>query len=85
MLRDWAYEFIFEIIFEKYKKRKFNLKLGWKFKWINISFLNCSDAEIYPDPDVFKPERFILDKETRPSCSFFGFGDGPRMCPGMLA
>ncbi|KNC32030.1 putative cytochrome P450 308a1 [Lucilia cuprina] len=40
------------------------------------------DPVLYPDPLAFKPERFLVDKENRPSCSFLGFGEGPRMCPG---
>ncbi|XP_065363327.1 probable cytochrome P450 308a1 [Calliphora vicina] len=40
------------------------------------------DPVLYPDPLAFKPQRFLMDKEKRPSCSFLGFGEGPRMCPG---
>ncbi|XP_013115326.2 probable cytochrome P450 308a1 [Stomoxys calcitrans] len=40
------------------------------------------DNDIYPDPLVFKPQRFMQDKDKLPSCSFLGFGEGPRKCPG---
>uniref|UniRef100_A0A1I8M8U8 Cytochrome P450 n=1 Tax=Musca domestica TaxID=7370 RepID=A0A1I8M8U8_MUSDO len=40
------------------------------------------DPDIYADPLSFQPERFMGDKDKRPPCSFLGFGEGPRMCPG---
>ncbi|XP_075158965.1 cytochrome P450 308a1 [Haematobia irritans] len=39
------------------------------------------DPDIYPDPLVFNPQRFINEKDIAP-CTYFAFGDGPRMCPG---
>lgn len=42
------------------------------------------DPEIYPEPDVFNPERFEPSAiQSRPSCSFLSFGDGPRNCIGL--
>nr|XP_034178687.1 cytochrome P450 6A1-like [Osmia lignaria]XP_034178688.1 cytochrome P450 6A1-like [Osmia lignaria]XP_034178689.1 cytochrome P450 6A1-like [Osmia lignaria] len=42
-----------------------------------------TDPNIYPDPDVFDPERFNEDAEAaRHSMSFIPFGDGPRNCIG---
>uniref|UniRef100_A0A1A9X5E7 Cytochrome P450 n=1 Tax=Glossina brevipalpis TaxID=37001 RepID=A0A1A9X5E7_9MUSC len=42
------------------------------------------DPNVYPNPTLFKPSRFVdhLEKSVKQSCTFFGFGEGPRMCPG---
>lgn len=43
------------------------------------------DAELYPEPEKFKPERFILRGKCHAS-KFLQFGVGQRMCLGnMLA
>ncbi|CCO29706.1 O-methylsterigmatocystin oxidoreductase Short=OMST oxidoreductase [Rhizoctonia solani AG-1 IB] len=39
------------------------------------------NAEIYPDPSVFKPERYLGD-EPSPDPAIYGFGFGRRVCPG---
>lgn len=42
------------------------------------------DPTFYPEPTVFKPERFLeTNSIQKSSCTFLGFGEGPRMCPGM--
>lgn len=43
------------------------------------------DPAIYPDPDVFDPDRFSSETEGigRPSDAFLAFGDGPRNCIGL--
>ncbi|XP_002069258.2 probable cytochrome P450 28d1 [Drosophila willistoni] len=45
------------------------------------------DPEYYDDPEEFKPERFLhINGGVRKYIDqgvFFGFGDGPRICPGM--
>lgn len=39
------------------------------------------DERIYPEPDLFKPERFLGENKQRdPSSIAFGFG--ARICPG---
>ncbi|KAG1740832.1 cytochrome P450 [Suillus paluster] len=41
------------------------------------------DPEVYPDPDTFKPQRWINDEgRMRDDLSFFVFGFGRRVCPG---
>ncbi len=42
------------------------------------------DARWYPEPEVFRPERWTKEEiESRPRCSYFPFGDGPRICIGL--
>ncbi len=40
------------------------------------------DKDIWEDPMVFKPQRFITDPKAARSKCFFPFGAGPRMCIG---
>ncbi|TBU24770.1 cytochrome P450 [Dichomitus squalens] len=43
------------------------------------------DPEVYEDPDVFRPERFIRDGKLNPTVqdpTAFSFGFGRRICPG---
>ncbi|KAL5276677.1 Cyp6a9.2 family protein [Megaselia abdita] len=43
-----------------------------------------SDPDIYPNPEIFDPERFSIQEITkRHTQSFLGFGDGPRNCIGL--
>lgn len=40
-----------------------------------------TDPEIYPDPETYNPDRFLLDKmEKRHPFSFIPYGNGPRTC-----
>ena len=42
------------------------------------------DPDIYPDPEEFRPERFLKEaKVKRHPMSFQGFGQGPRNCIGL--
>jgi cytochrome P450 len=39
--------------------------------------------ELYPDPDRFDPDRFMLDRDRAlGKCGYMPFGDGPRVCIG---
>ncbi|EZA62496.1 Cytochrome P450 6k1 [Ooceraea biroi] len=51
---------------------------------IFISMLGMHfDPEYFPNPNKFDPERFTEEnKQNRPSCVYFPFGDGPHMCIG---
>ncbi|OAX31628.1 cytochrome P450 [Rhizopogon vinicolor AM-OR11-026] len=41
------------------------------------------DPEVYPEPDAFKPERWINDEgRLRDDLKFFVYGFGRRVCPG---
>lgn len=43
------------------------------------------DPDYYPEPDEFRPERFLDDglKRFKQQGVFLGFGNGPRQCVGM--
>lgn len=42
------------------------------------------DAEVYPDPDAFKPQRWINDQgRLRDDLTYFVYGFGRRICPGL--
>jgi cytochrome P450 len=40
------------------------------------------DTERFPDPDVFRPERWLDGKLAAEALPFAPFGSGPRFCPG---
>ncbi|KAK9502069.1 hypothetical protein O3M35_012672 [Rhynocoris fuscipes] len=40
------------------------------------------NPEIYPQPEMFKPERFS-DLEKQTNLNWLPFGEGPRKCPGL--
>lgn len=43
-----------------------------------------NDPTLYPEPQVFKPERFLPEeKKSRHPMSFLAFGTGPRNCLGI--
>jgi cytochrome P450 len=40
------------------------------------------DARWWPEPDGFRPERWLVEDRSRPRHAFLPFGGGPRMCIG---
>ncbi|OMO78804.1 Cytochrome P450 [Corchorus olitorius] len=56
----------------------YNIKKGWSLNLDVVSIHH--DPETFPDPYKFDPSRF--DAPLKPF-SFLGFGNGPRMCPGI--
>ncbi|KAF9268871.1 cytochrome P450 [Marasmius fiardii PR-910] len=50
--------------------------------WANIAVM-MSDPTLFPDPDQFKPERFLDTKDPRLANFTIPFGFGRRICPGM--
>jgi len=40
------------------------------------------DPRWFPDPLVFKPERWLLEDSSRPKFAYFPFGGGARVCIG---
>lgn len=44
-----------------------------------------NDPKYYSDPEVFNPERFSPEEKAKlPAGVYFPFGDGPRICIGIL-
>jgi cytochrome P450 len=40
------------------------------------------DARWWPEPEVFRPERWLRPDPARPRHAYLPFGGGPRMCIG---
>jgi cytochrome P450 len=40
------------------------------------------DPRWWPEPEVFRPERWLTDATERPRHAFIPFGGGPRVCIG---
>ncbi|KAG6671629.1 hypothetical protein I3842_16G012800 [Carya illinoinensis] len=57
---------------------RYNIKKGWSINLDVVSIYH--DPEVFPNPQKFDPSRF--DALLRPF-SYLGFGNGPRMCPGI--
>ncbi|RPD69167.1 cytochrome P450 [Lentinus tigrinus ALCF2SS1-7] len=52
---------------------------------VNIPWAYVHDEKVYPDPEPFRPERFLKDGKLDPDVqdpSAFVFGYGRRACPG---
>lgn len=66
---------------EPYTFKDANLTIAAKQAvWISIHGMHY-DPSIYPNPDVFDPERFTPEAEaTRQTVQYMPFGEGPRNC-----
>jgi cytochrome P450 len=40
------------------------------------------DPRWFPDPEAFRPERWLVDDSSRPKFAYFPFGGGARVCIG---
>uniref|UniRef100_A0A182MDG1 Cytochrome P450 n=2 Tax=Anopheles culicifacies TaxID=139723 RepID=A0A182MDG1_9DIPT len=47
----------------------------------NLAFQN--DADYFPNPHDFKPDRFSVKNDFKNNFSYLPFGEGPRICIGM--
>jgi cytochrome P450 len=45
-------------------------------------FITQRDARFFPNPESFRPERWLDDQADRPRFSYFPFGGGARQCIG---
>lgn len=60
------------------------LHLPPKTRVYQLTYVMQHDPKNYPDPESFRPERFLPDSgETHNPYSFNAFGNGPKICVGM--
>ena len=45
-------------------------------------YVTHRDSRWFPDPDAFRPERWLTEDPTRPKFAYFPFGGGARVCIG---
>jgi len=45
-------------------------------------YVTHRDARWFPEPDTFRPERWLTEDQTRPKFAYFPFGGGARVCIG---
>lgn len=59
---------------------------GWQFPARTMftipMYLLHHDAQLFPEPQAFRPERFGADAPSLPRGAFMPFGAGPRVCLG---
>lgn len=68
---------------KEYTIEKLNLTIP-KGTPVVISLLGVMrDADNFPDPDKFWPDRFLTDHPQYNPDAFLPFGDGPKACIGM--
>lgn len=68
---------------EDYKLPDTNLVIEKGVRCIIPVFGLHRDADYFPEPDTFKPERFTEEnKTTIKSHTYMPFGEGPRNCIG---
>ena len=73
---------------ERICKKDVEVKTGFKINkgtYIRIPIYACHhNPEYFPDPDKFKPERFLKENsKALVPYTFLGFSGGPRICLGM--
>lgn len=68
----------------EYHVPKLNITIPVGMKILIPSYGIHHDPDIYAEPTKFDPNRFSTEEiNTRPSCSFLTFGEGPRNCVGL--
>lgn len=66
-----------------FKGTKITIEKGRKV-WI-LPYGIQNDPDIFPNPDIFDPERFSEEAvAARHPMSYLPFGDGPRNCIGTM-
>jgi cytochrome P450 len=50
--------------------------------FLSSQYITHRDARWWPEPDQFRPERWLTPDEARPKFAYFPFGAGTRICVG---
>ncbi|BAY31835.1 cytochrome P450 [Nostoc carneum NIES-2107] len=73
----------FRCVIKDFEFRGFHVPAGWQLLY--SIYVTHSLEEIYPQPEVFDPDRFSPQRQENRQYPFslIGFGGGPRICIGI--